>query len=146
MEFAMLTIHVAMIIAMPGALAVAVPAPMLRSMVALLIAMIFAMLPPIGIGRMKVAMILPDIAMIVAVATARIAVAVAHLLNLLDVWGLFDLLHLALGAWRALDDFKLLHALNAHRARIAISVLLRTVVRRTHPLGPLGASLADAVG
>ena len=143
MEFAVLNVHVAMIIAMPSALAVAIPAPMLGPMIAFLIAMIFAMDRSTGTGRMKVAVILPDVAMIFAVATTPNIVAVACLLNLLDVRSGLGLPGLTLGIWSALDAFEPLEALDAHRARIALTTLLRMVVRRIRPVCP---SLEDTVG
>lgn len=69
-ELIVLPIHVAMIFAMPGAPVVALPASMLRPMIARLIAMIFAMLPPSRIGGVQVPVIPPGIAMIVLVTAA----------------------------------------------------------------------------
>ena len=78
MELSMLPIRVAMIFAMPTASAVAVPAAMLRPVIARHIAMISAMLPPGRIGSVQVAMILPGVAMVGPMAAAGLTVMVAR--------------------------------------------------------------------
>jgi hypothetical protein len=76
MKFAMLAIHVAMIVAMPAAPAVTVPATVFRAMIPLLVAMKIAMLTPAWVGRVQVPMLSPRIAVEGAVAAAGLAVAV----------------------------------------------------------------------
>jgi len=131
MEFSVLTIRVAMIFPMASAAAVAVPAPMLSSMIALHIAMILAMLPPSRIGRVQVAMIAPGIAMVVLVAAAWMIVSVARRD---DVGVVVDLLHLAIGSFGAFDTLHPLHPLGTfgafsspRRARF-IALLVRRIL------------------
>ena len=130
MELAMLSIQVAMIIAMASALAVAVPTPMLRPMIAPHITMKFAMLPPTGNRRMKIAMILPDIAMIFAMAAVPTIAVAVRLWNLLNVRGLL----LA----RDLSD-----AGEEPLARAAnLDLLIRIGAKRLGPLIVLGLTCA----
>ncbi len=77
MESFVLPIRIAMIFAMPSASAVALPAAMACPMIARRIAMIFAMLPPVRIGRVQVPVIPPGIAMVGPMAGIGLTVAVA---------------------------------------------------------------------
>ncbi len=112
MKFTMLPIQIAMIVAMPAAPAATVPAAMLRPMIPRLVAMKYAMLAPVRIGRMQVPMVPPRIAMIFPVRAAWLVVAVVRggdvelvaLLRLaLDLPRTPELLSLPLGALELLD-------------------------------------------
>ncbi len=77
-KFSVLPIRVAMIFTMPTTAAVALPTAMSRPMIARHFAMIFAMLPPVRIGRVQVPMIPSGITVVFPMRAAWLIVAVVR--------------------------------------------------------------------